>query len=490
MRGRAPLIPAFAITVLGLGALGLQVSFSRSERLDSLPSAWRFWDDLALGIGRYVDATSAGERMEGAGPDLSPLVTTYAPLVIEKVRTFRVRPYEFWRTVPDQKFRTLRAPFSAAAFEDAGRGQLLAWGFRLLGGVAPYLLLWLGVLFFAPVWMWLNYELLRAGWSVAALVLTGLLSLSPYTFEILTLPHSAAGFYFGALAGVAAFAVAILRFPPPFAGVVIRSILLISLILMAVWCRGGSVFFLPVAFGLVWIALRTGGGCGRGAALVTALALVVMPAVVLRPSHAHNVWLSLWEGLGDFVGDRGYSWYDADANAFLRSRGVAGFSDPKFVTVQHEAAFREALVGDLVRSPWWFCGILLKRTIATVAMTKLAPWGPRDGESKSAPYFHYKYTTPIDWFGWRGRLIEVPVSALWAPTLLLLVWNFWGRCEPAHSRILSAVALAALPVPVLMSTAGALETQAFGLTYFIGASFLAQRIAGRLVQRKPVPDHA
>ena len=473
-----------------MGALGLQVSFARSEGLDRLPSAWRFWDDLTLGIGRYVDATSVGERMEGAGPDLSPLVQTYAPLVIEKVRTFGVRPYEFWRTVPDQKFRTLRAPFSAAAFEDSGRGQLLAWGFRFLGGIAPYLLLWLGVLFFVPAWLWLNYELVRAGWSVAALVLTALLSVSPYISEALTLPHSAVAFYLGALLAVSAFAVAILSVPPPLAGVVIRSIALISLILVAVWCRGGSVFFLPVAFCLVWIALRTGGGCGRVAALVTTLALVAMPAVVLRPSHAHNVWLGLWEGLGDFGEDRGYSWYDADANTFLRRRGVAGFSDPKLVTAQHEAAFREAFMSDLARSPGWFCGILIKRTLATVAMTKLVPWGPRDGESRSAPYFHYKYTTPIDWFGWRGRLIEVPVAALWVPTLVLLVWNFLSAREPAHSRILLALALAALPVPVLISTAGAIETQAFCLTYFIGASFLAQRIAGRFLQRKPGPDQA
>ncbi len=479
-------LQAAATTLLGLALLSAQVVVVHVGGLDRLPSAWRYWDDLALGVARYVDATTPGPRMEGKGPDLIPLVAAYRSPMSEKVRTFKVQPHEFWRTVPDQKFRTLIQPYSAPEFEDAGRSLVLAAGFFLLGGVAPYLLLWLGVFFFAPVWLWFNYELFRANLPVAAVAQTVILSFSPYFFECLVLPHSAIGFYLAGLLALAAFSVAAFMAPADLRGVSIRSLLLAGILIVAIWCRGGSLVFVPVAATLGWIAFRHGGGLSGGRAAVATLVLMLAPVLAFRPHQAHNVWLSLWEGLGDFGTDRGFAWPDAEANAFLRRQGLPGFADPKLVTRQHEEAFRRSFLDGIKGAPLWYGKILVKRVVATVGLTKLRPFQAWDGESKSAPYFHYKYTTPIDWFGWRGEIREVPVALLWMPTAALVVLASIGRTPRADIGVLGSVAVASLPIPVLISTASGLETQAFGLTYFLGASLLLQRVANHFFLRKTV----
>lgn len=485
------LLRSIALTLAAALALQSQISFTWRGGIAELPSPRRFWDDLTLGIARYVDATSPPPAMENTTSDLAPLIAVYQRLVEEKVRTFAIQPHQFWRKVNDQKFRTLRAPFAQPAFEDSGRSRLLALCFRAQGGVAPYLLLWLGALFFMPVLGWMIFELVRGGLTTAACSLAALVTLSPFFVECLTLPHSAIAFYLAGVVAVGAFSVAIFLPPqgrrPGWRSLALRALLLSSILIVGVWCRSSTIMIIPAAFLVAFVGFAR-GGLARSQAIALSVSLVLAPALLLRPSQTHNVWLSLWEGLGDFGTDRGYSWYDADANRFLQARGIKGFADPKDVSAEHEAAFRQTFLSELAASPAWFARILVQRLGATVALTKLAPWGPRDGESRSAPLFHYKYTTPIDWFGWKERTYEVPVSTLFIPTLIFLAWGLFERgLFFTHGAVLGFVGLATLPVPILVSSASGLETEAFGLVYFLGAAFLVQRVADCL---RPRQTHA
>ncbi len=478
---------AIALTLFASIVLWNQIAFTGREGIQNLPSSWRFWDDMTLGIARYVDATSPGPAMERPSGGLMPLVRIYRELVEEKARTFEIGPHEFWRTVNDQKFRTRREPFAAPPFEDPGRSLLLGHGFRLIGGVAPYLLSWIGALAFVPVLAWLTYEMVSAGFGTAGFTFVSLLAFSPYFYECLSLSHSAIAFYLGALVALVAFAVAaLLRLPGshfPWRSLVWRAALLSAVLIVALWCRSGTVFFVPAAF-LVAAFGFWRGGLTRAASLGLSAVLILAPMALLRPHQVHNVWLSLWEGLGDFGTDRGYSWYDVDANRFLASQGVQGFADPKDVNATHEAVFKKAFLGDVFNSPGWYAGVLVRRLGATVGLTKLSPWGPRDGESRTAPFFHYKYTFPIDWFGFKDRLYEVPISTLFIPTAALLVW---GAIDRNRARgewgVLAAVSAASLPCPLVVSTASGLETQAFGLVYFLGAAFLVQRLTNSISAR-------
>ena len=463
--------------LLGLVAtllISAQVAFRWQEGISELPSAWRFWDDMTLGIARYVDWTSEGSAFEKSGVDLAPLVRSYRPLVEEKVRTFSVQSHQFWKTVNDQKFRVRRVAYGAPRFEDPGRAYLLALGFLTLGGVAPYLLLWLGVAFALPVMVWLAYELGASGYWVAAGTTLCLLAASPFVVECLSLPHSAVAFYLAALTAVAAFSIAALRPGMRVRGFVMRALGLALVLIVAVWCRSGSIAFLPAAVGAACLGFsRIGWSLAKSSG--ASLGLIAIPVLLSLPGNKHNLWLGLWEGLGDFGTDRGYSWYDTDANRFLKSQGIAPFADPKDVNAEHEAAFRKAFLADISAHPAWYAGVLMKRTFATVASTKLWPWGPRDGESRTTPLFHYKYTMPIDWLGFKDRLFELPISALILPAVVFLALDV-TRGSRDGSLVLGIVAIGALPIPVAISTASALETQAFGLVYLLGAAFLAQRV--------------
>jgi hypothetical protein len=75
---------------------------------------------------------------------------------------------------------------------------------------------------------------------------------------------------------------------------------------------------------------------------------------------------------------------------------------------------------------------------------------------------------------------------LWLPLAALLVLRLVRRGgEDAQSRrgdvrVLAIVALGLGAMPVLVSTASALETQAFVLVYFLGFAFLMEELASRV----------
>jgi len=483
------LLKTGALTIAASSLLWGQIAFGHQDGLANLPgSAWRFWDDMALAIGRFVDATSGKSRRETEDGDLGAIVGPYRDLVESKVENTDLKPTEFWRTVSDQKFRLKHAPFAAPKFEDPGRSLLLLAGFRVLGGVAPYLLVWIGALAFVPVLFWILWEFVSSGRGTAGLGFAGLVAGSPYWAECLSLPHSAVAFYLGGLVALSAFAMAVFlpraNGPLGWRSIAWRGALLTAVLIVDVWCRSGSIFFIPAAIAVA-VAGFYRGGLSRARAAGLALLLIAAPVAALRPYEVHSVWAALWEGLGDYGADHGYSWYDLDASRHLgEHHGLPVRRELRYITAAEEKAFGEDVIADITANPLWYARVLGQRLAATVFLTHLDPWGPRDGESRRTPLFHYKYTTPVDWFGWKGAAREVPVSTLYLPTLAFIVLAILRRpASHGELAVLGTIAAATLPVPVLITTAGALETQAFTLVYFLGAAFLLQRGVDKLMSR-------
>jgi len=90
--------------------------------------------------------------------------------------------------------------------------------------------------------------------------------------------------------------------------------------------------------------------------------------------------------------------------------------------------------------------------------------------------------TPADRIGLGPWRVELPLVLLWAPTLVLFILFGLGRGiarrRPWATRlgpvllVMLCVAVAALSLPVLFTTAAGLETQAFVMVYFLGVAFL------------------
>jgi hypothetical protein len=400
------------------------------------------------------------------------------------------RAWEFWRVLPPRVFRPWTTRGEVARFEDAGRSMVLGWAMRWIGGVSPYLLLWLGLLFTLPLILWACAELGAAGRTATGPALIGLMAVSPYVVEALTLPHSAVAFYLGALLVLVALsAYAVAGHDRSLRGLLARVLAAGFVFGVSAVARSGTLLLLPgFALALHWtswsVLPERRSAFGRAAATLVPLLLFVTPYLALRPPAAHNVWTSLWQGLGDFGADRGYSWYDTDAKRVLAGAGLVPFADPKDVSEDHERYFRDSLMRDLASHPAWYAGVLARRLVATVGLTHLLPWGPVDGQSLRAPRFHYKYTTPVDWFGIGEARLEVPVPLLWLPAWLLLA-VFLGsrgarsgprRRRAEHLLMLMPVGLGALGLPVLVTTAGGVETQAFAVVYFLAAGLLLEEM--------------
>jgi hypothetical protein len=106
---------------------------------------------------------------------------------------------------------------------------------------------------------------------------------------------------------------------------------------------------------------------------------------------------------------------------------------------------------------------------------------------------YYRMTTNVDWMGFAAHKVEVPVPALLLPTLALAA--LWVaamltpklRVDRGHLAgpllVIACVALGALVLPTLITTASAHETQAFGVVYLAGMAFLADTLAIAALQR-------
>jgi hypothetical protein len=470
-------------------------AWTASTNYADLTSWRRLWEDVAYATNAFLDA--GYPRTKTADPERpADTVAAYRQVVLEKVDELELRPHQFWRTLRARPFLPHRAPLSQGSFDDMGRASLLGWGFRLLGGVSPFLILWLGALAAVPVLLWTAWEFGEARSTLAGAVYLLLVACSPFVVESLALARSSIGFYVLAVLALVPLSVyAGLGQGRGLAGFAWRLALSTALFTFCAWCRGGVLLLFPgYAAALVWALERVRPpALPLGRRLLAAagvLAVFLGPFALLRPAGHHDVWAATWEGLGDFDREKGHTWSDPVAEQVVARWGVRGLKN-----ADSERILRGLVLDDIRADPGWYALILAKRLGATLTQWKLWPWGPRDGihlrraNSPNEGYTdkYWGYTTTVDCFGVGSVVKEVPITVLLLPTLgLLAVAAARGRGAWASAAIVGIVALATVCVPVLISTAGGLETECFALAYLVGAAFLVEE-AWRMVRRWTLP---
>ena len=457
-------------------------------------ASWRFWDDMYVAISRYMDWTEGPKRRFG---DLDQDIAAFQLALLEDTERTGILPTQFWRTIDATPLQKVRHKTWIPPLEDAGRPLLLAVCFTLLQGVSPFLLMWIGAVASVPALIWMLWEARAAGVFVAGALFAALCVLSPFVVECLSLPHSAVGFYL-----IAAFVLVALGFyaflgsDQSVRGFLLRAVAASLVFAVCCTCRASTLALAP-GFGVaLFVALLRvvpriahGGWIRRCLLAGVVLAAFVTPHFSLRPAQQHNFWLTVWQGLGDYGTDRGYSWHDRDLKRWLLGHGRKPFEHPRYVTSDDDAFARDEVLRDIRADPLWLGRIFGRRFVDTISLAKLAPYGPRDGISVRPPPLHYKYTTPVDWFGFGRRKVEAPTALLWSGTLILPLW--WAvaawrsdteskrRLEDLLSPVLT-LAIATLALPIFLSTAAGMETQAFALAHFLAFALLGQLIWTRL----------
>jgi hypothetical protein len=467
--------------------------------LSALPGPRRYWEDLTVAATRWLDGDGRAERVSINSAEGAELRVGFQRWLARTAAAEGVAVWEFWRTVavrPALRGRRLLPRDS----DDPGRAALLTAGFRLLHGVSPFLPLWIGALVAAPLLPWIVWELARAGRPVAGVLFPLLLACSPFVVEVLSLPYSAVGFYLVGLLVLVPLATYAFSGAVRLKGLIARTLLAGVVFAVCVLARGGTLLILPgfiLALGAAASLAAPSPLRRRVLAFAAAVGLFLAPyALVRQPAH-HDVWVALWEGLGDFDRTKGHTWGDGAGKQVARRAGLLPERLPIFENASMvEPLFRRLFLADVRSDPCWFAGILARRAWATVTQAKLAPWGPVDGRSiapltspnEGAIDVYYSMTTTVDWLGLGPWRFELPLLLLWGPTALLALVCLAGtrvgslgrasaRLRPALT-VLATLAVGGLCFPVFVTTAGGLETQAFAVVYFLGLAFLLDEAQG------------
>jgi hypothetical protein len=332
---------------------------------------------------------------------------------------------------------------------------------------------------------------------------------SPFFVESMALPYSAFGFYLVGLLAIAAFAVYAIMRPPEGGGFLLRALALGLLLAVCALCRDGILLALPgLLLAMVLGARRIVATAKAGAAawhrgrspglVLVALLTVALPYALVRPPTHHEMWTGVWEGLGDFDRTKGHIWSDTVAVQLLTDAGLdAGVPpevemfDRELASPEKEAFFRRLVLRDVRSDPLWYLAILGRRVVATVTQDELLVLGGRSAASEqarrgpNAPIpsnqgrirFFYRLVPTADSIGlgpWRRAL---PLGVLWvlgAAFVYAAVRDQSGRGARPALIVAACVACSALPLPVLITTAGALETEAFVLVYFLAFAFVVE----------------
>lgn len=477
----------------------------------------RFWEDTHLAQSLYLFGefpVSANDVVLSKDADGVVRYSERHPHVSRTTEEAGVARWQFWRVVRENRFRRPAERFLVDRYDDSGRPMLVGLGYRALGGISPYLMFWLGVVLAVPLLGWSAAELAAAGRPAAGAGLALLLGFSPFLADAATLTYSTAGFHvLAVVAGVPLVSYALLHPRPSATGLAVRSTFCGLVLGMCILARGGALLTLAGPVLALGVAGARVPATRRMRAVVVlgALALLVLPylsarlavqGLVARTTRRHGreslapqrhaFWFGMWTGLGDFDRSHGHRWLDAAASA----AGVAAGAKPlRFdgYDPANEPIFRR-LVLDAIRSdPGWYAGVLMRRALATLAQRKLWPWPPLGGRS-IAPADHpnegaidayYALVTPADRLGLWTWQVEVPIPVLALPAGLVLIaplFRRWRR-HAGDAAVVALIALAALPLPVLVTTAGAIEPQAFVVVYFLGLALLADTVLRRAAAR-------
>jgi len=468
--------------------------------LDRLGTSRRYWEDLTVAYSLYetrdwgpTPSVPIGDAMAGRIND------RLHELVPRAAQRAQLLPWQFWRTVEFRGFRNL-APFELRFSDDTGRARLSALGFRMLGGIAPYLPLWLPFLAFAPLAFWIMCESLRGGVALAGGLFLLLLSSSAYFLEALTLPYSAVGFHLVAALGIVPLSFFAFGPAPTRRGLWLRVLAAAALVHLSTWARSSSIIFLPFAAALLLLALyRVEAAASRRRRTLMALLMfsVLIAPRALAPRQAHALWIGVWEGLGDVDRQYGHEWSDPAARVALDREGYIMAKRGPNWTEETEAIFRRLVLNDLKADPVWYVKILLNRVVANVVQWRLWPKARETGLSY-VPARHvaegfvetyYNFVTTADGFTFVGRRWEAPLWLFWAAGLGFLFSARRPSARPLRWRLAAAAAffLSAMSMPVAVTTLSGIEMQVAILGYLLALSFLASDLLlwlrARLVDR-------
>jgi hypothetical protein len=484
----ARLCIAGLVAALACGALVFHTVQIASTRDDQF-----YWIDTASAVTLFLDREWPSDREKPPGSELSDAELHRAVATCRRIMkrlAERLPDRHFWRTVPAGAFLRNREELKALpTFQDPGRALLLAWGYARLGGIAPHLLPWLAVIAMLPALCWAMAELWQAGFPWAAATFGGLVGCSPFVVQSLALGHSPFGFYLVALMCVIAFSAYATRSTPSSAGLLVRALAAGAVFAVCVVCRGAT---LALAAGfLVALVLagsrlpKPGSRMGRALVVLLGVVLLLTPwALMRRPQH-HAVWTSVWEGLGDFDRTKGYVWDDRGAREALEAEGLPS-SWVDLSSPETSAFFRARIVGDIKSDPSWYARILAQRFLGTVFLWKLWPRASADGQTFAPKAWpnegsidqYYRAVPTVEVVALGQHRWELPVALLVGPSWLLCAAAFAARRQELLAArrtrlrgglgLLLCVSAAVLTLPILLSTAGALEPQAMGLVYFLG----------------------
>lgn len=503
---------AFVLATAGL-ALNVMEALKRipEPRFENLPR--RFWEDTHMAEALYLfgefpaTANQVVRWRDDAGIARNREAHRHFEVTVPEAG---IQPWQFWRVVRENRFRRPNERRLVTRYDDSGRPILLGLAFRLRGGIAPYLFFWLAPLMALPVLAWMAAELTRAGAPAAAAVLLLLFGAWPFLADALALSYSPAGFSVLALIATIPIAVYAAVDPTPRRrGLLLRAGATGIVLASCVLARGGAL----LAAGGVFLALVVGAARmeapRRRSRLVTMAAgcvLLALPYLAARsavgalirrtataygqssvPPQRHAFWFGMWSGLGDFDTTHGYSWLDSEASAAAVAAGGTPLRSYGYDPV-NEAIYRQLVLADISKEPFWYAGILVRRLAATVVQRKLWPWPPLGGRSLALPTrpgegaidAYYSLTTPPDRFGVAGHEVELPIPLLVAPAVAVawMAAKRKGRARGA-ALVLAALAAAALPLPVLVTTASAVETEAFAILYVAAAAFAIEALRWR-----------
>jgi len=470
-----------ALALLGPALVGIH-TWAYCSTIDfTQVDAWRrLWSDLAIATADYVNATEGPIQPEITGDRAE---VEARGLIIERIVNQGLSPTRpFERVRKTQPFVEAKLGPEAKAYDDPGRAILLAFAYRVGGGIMPFLILWLGFLVAVPLLMWLALELWAAGRALVALLMVLILGLSPFFVESLALGRYSAGFYLIALLAIVPLGVyARLHPAPTLRGLGLRLLAAGLLLGLCTFCRSSCAVLWPgfvLAAGLG--VFRVTSDWRRRIAFTAVAGIVLaLPVLFVPGSQQNDMWQPLWEGLGDFDRTHGFTWRDIEALRVVQEHGVAELWTP-----ESEAVLKSQVLEAIAAEPGWYAGILLKRLASTVTLWRLWPWTPWDGEfihgsetpNEGGLGKYWTYTTTADFLGLGSYQVEAPVSLLVAPGVLLAALAFRGRRAAAAREalmVLACPALAALTLPVLVTTAGGQSGQALALVYLIAAAFLA-----------------
>lgn len=473
------------------------------------PPEMRFWEDLALATSQHFAEPARPEPLAIASWRGQAQADAYQTRVLRQVSELGLAPWQFWRTIPMNRFRGYER-LEARSSDDVGRAGLLVIGFRMLGGVAPYLLFWLGALISLPLLLWAGWELLGAGMPVAAVLFPLAVTCSAFTADALALYHRSSGFYLLGLLALVPLATYAAAGRPTLRGLAVRALTVGAAIAVCTWCRSAAKAELAGGFLALLVGVARAEHAARGplgtwlktplrragsAALLAVL--LVAPCVASRPANAHEVWLPIWEGLGDFDRSKGHYWKDSAAKEVLRQAGID--APPNYrIPTEHDEVFRRSVLADIQGDPLWYVDILQKRVRATLLLSRL--WPQYAATAQPSPHegymdHYYASIATANVFGlgpWRRTF---HMGLLLLPTgLLLVVWcagRVLPRLRPVAAALtgpvlaLACLAAGGLPVPVLITTAGGVEPQSLVLVHLLALAFLANACAAEWKRRSP-----